>query len=71
MKKVGNKYQLELTWQQMDKVEESADIMAMGHIYVNHLEEAVEFLADKFIAEEGPKYEMEWEELEEEDRNIH
>ena len=48
---------LNLTWEQFDALEEAADIMALGHHYVDTLDEAVYYLAQKYIDEYGPEFE--------------
>ena len=51
---------LRLNQAQFDLVEEAADIMALGHIYVNSFEEAVQYLAKWYIENEGPGFESQW-----------
>lgn len=57
---------LELTQQQFDKLEEAADVLAMGHICVDTMEEAVEIVAEEYVRVFGPLYEAEWEPEEDE-----
>lgn len=61
----GQVYELHLSWSQFDHLEHAADIMVLGHHYIDSMEEAVEFLAKKYIAEEAPKFEMGYDESEE------
>lgn len=50
---------LNLTWEQFDALEEAADIMALGHHYVDRLEDAIDYLAQKHIDEFGSGFEGE------------
>lgn len=53
-----------LSWEQFDALEEAADIMALGHRYVDTMEEAVHYLAARYVEQEGPKFEACWTEEE-------
>ena len=50
---------LELTHDQFDKLEEAADVLALGHVYVSTLSEAVGIVAEEYIRIFGPLYEVE------------
>ena len=56
-------HNLQLTWEQFDALEEAADIMALGHHYVDTLEEALHYLAKKYIDEYEPQFETSWIEV--------
>jgi len=56
-------HQIDLTPAQFDKLEEAADVLALGHVCVDTMAEAVEILAEEYIRIMGPLYEARWDDI--------